>query len=196
MKFKYLRTSWIKLVTFLHYCLSCGSPSETSGLVISWKTCKVLENLFFEILLAIFYFLIVFKWKCKCKSECIFILSKYKKFRFCRCDQRGYYSRCNDWTIAETRTRKNFCCRKNIYISRARKCVDESSWLINFLVFVKRYKWLANRGVHVPRMLALAEGFRGSLALFGDFCLFLWALAPFRSQWPVLISSINHVGWV
>ena len=37
MKFKYLCTSWIKLVTSLHYCLSCGSPSETSGLVISSK---------------------------------------------------------------------------------------------------------------------------------------------------------------
>ena len=31
--FKYICTSWIKLVTSLHYCLSCGSPSETSGLV-------------------------------------------------------------------------------------------------------------------------------------------------------------------
>ena len=33
-KFKYLCTSWIKLITSYHYCLSCGPPSETSGLVM------------------------------------------------------------------------------------------------------------------------------------------------------------------
>ena len=39
VKFKYLCTSWIKLVTSYHYCLSCGPSSETSGLVLSRVGC-------------------------------------------------------------------------------------------------------------------------------------------------------------